>query len=269
MPLIMKRGKQAVYNRKRALQLFRRAAGEGPLDHDKLIKAFERLDKRYAPSYVSLIYRVCRAEYSWFPKDVKYRNDSVVTLPTLDEGSIASMIRAMNCMVLHPDVRARFFLATVYGLRRVEIGSIDNSCIDIRRRSLLVSTAKGGVSRYHLIPECGVSILSSKLTGVSVRAMTSDWQFMERSAGIEHSDGFGWHSVRRSLVTRLTENGLDPIMIKKFMRWKESDMFEHYVNFDFRAADAAVFEAHPFLKYWEVAQCRSRQTSAKLSQASA
>jgi len=252
MPLVMKRGEQATYNRRRALQIFRRSAGgDGPVDEARLIKIFARLEQRYKPSYVNLIYRICRAEYSWWPKDVKYRCEGVQERPTLEESKIEAMIRSTKLMIHHPEIRARFFLATVYGLRRVEVARITNQNIDLPGRSVLVSTAKGGVSRHHLIPKCGVKILSCHLPNISVRTMSDDWHTIEQVAGIDHQSGFGWHSIRRSLVTRLAERNVDPLAVKKFMRWRESGMFELYVNFDFRTADREIFKEHPFLKYWE------------------
>jgi hypothetical protein len=80
--------------------------------------------------------------------------------------------------------------------------------------------------------------------------MSNLYRSIEAKAGLEHQDGAGWHSFRRSLDTILVQ--WNYIYTKIFLRWKLSgDMALAYVTLDPLKVDEEVFKHHPFLPLWK------------------
>lgn len=249
MPVVAKIKPKTQANRRHAVELFEQVCGEGEHSADEVVQAFDELEQRYRPSYVRLIYQICRSAFSWWPKDVKYEIIDSEPRITMAKKEVAAMIRA-SVDILFPEVRARLFIATVYGARRIEISEATSE--DIRDGRIFIRTAKGGVQRWHLIPDVGLELLNCDLGKIPIRTLTSDFHFLEHAAGLGRLYGRGWHSIRRSLATRFAEQKANPLLVKKFMRWRGKDMYEHYVNLDV-TEDQEIFDIHPFLGYWEAA----------------
>jgi len=64
--------------------------------------------------------------------------------------------------------------------------------------------------------------------------------------------GEGWHSLRRSVVTGLTNAGLAEVKMNAWMGWqyKGQDMTQRYYRPDPAELDLEVYALHPFLPYW-------------------
>ena len=76
------------------------------------------------------------------------------------------------------------------------------------------------------------------------------------SFGFEVGDGYGWHSIRRSLATELVNTDIATIKVLRFMRWsdasmkKELGMLALYAKREQELIDKSVFSVHPFLESW-------------------
>lgn len=184
-----------------------------------------------------------------------------------------------------PQHVAYLVLATVWGLRRIEMQEITPDRIDTRVRdgygTIYIETAKHGRQRYHLLPPFLIKPLQDygfkrKRTTDYVSNVFTELKIMCGFTGDE-SYGVGWHSIRRAAVQALKDAGVEATDRSQFFRWKTSsrDMDERYataptvrmgkgssgitasVGDEDRSLDLGVYAVHPFLKMW-----RERLTNA-------
>ena len=193
--------------------------------------------------------------------------------PALDPEIIKLMIEATKDGRLDDDSAYFLALSTIYGLRRGEMVELKSGDIDFASGTIFISTLKNGRQRYHLIPMEIKPYLERRnferqydLTQVS----QVFWRIINKS-GLEalRTNGLklGWHSIRRSLLAGLMDNGLNPFAARVFLRWKgvtgELAMPARYyastviglkgnkVVSEEAKGDKEVFEKyHPFLKFW-------------------
>lgn len=166
------------------------------------------------------------------------------------------------------DEQAFLSLSTTYGLRRIEMITLDPRDIKLKDRVIHITTAKHGRERSHLIPEEIIPYLSAYDFSqvVSEFGLLCLWYRMESRIALAHIDGVGFHSIRRTLNTLLGKE-LPDVTVKSFLRHKQrtsSDMTYRYSAVTFvgeeedvtelvssdASADSDVFSKHPFLKYW-------------------
>lgn len=162
---------------------------------------------------------------------------------------------------IDPELRFLAVVSTVYGIRRIELCSLTEE--DVGGDTLYIRTRKGGEPRTHLIPEGIKDYVKPKHANDRVyneATMTRRFWDLEEAVGIEHEEGYGWHSIRRRLATELNteDNGLDREEIFMFMRWSRfTDRLDEYtiqnkdeMSMDQEKVDRKIFEAHPFLEVW-------------------
>ena len=140
--------------------------------------------------------------------------------------------------------------------------------INIKDRTIHITTAKHGRERTHMIPEEVVPYIEGYDFDVerSEAAIFTLWYRLEYRIGLDHTNQVGWHSVRRTINTLLLDN-LPEATVMSFMRWKQrtsSHMPYRYsaqrfvgregmstkVVGEARDVDSKVFAVHPFLEYW-------------------
>ncbi|MHA1813648.1 MAG: tyrosine-type recombinase/integrase [Candidatus Thorarchaeota archaeon] len=141
-------------------------------------------------------------------------------------------------------------LSTTYGMRRTELAKVSSA--DINNGTILVHTAKGGRPRTHLIPPEIRPYLDVDLRPVNEQTLTNMFSRACTAAGVGNT-GYGFHSIRRSLVTELLNAGVPVHMVYDFMRWKISSklgILGVYARPDPARVDEEVFNKHPFLKLW-------------------
>lgn len=191
-----------------------------------------------------------------------------VNAPALAPEVVIAMIEAAKAGRMNDERTAFLCLSTVYGLRRVEMQEIEDTCVRIADRTIFVATAKHGRQRNHLLPDEIVPYLENYTfpphTEFDVFAM---WYNIEADIGMEHHPRVGFHSIRRTLATELGHS-LPDTVVRSFLRWKKATsgdmLFRYsavsYIGFDgeqqmtltegTRSEDMQVFEKHPFLEYW-------------------
>ncbi len=203
-------------------------------------------------------------------------------LPTLSESDVRALAlhpNAIKAMIAKAKSSSAVYkwdtgllaLATTYGMRRVEMASVTMDDIDFKSRTILVKTAKLGRERIHLIPkEIIPYMLNVKWREVDEYTVHDAFSRLEEACGMEHINGVGWHSIRRSLVRMLTYARLPTNVIDNFMRWKRGSMTRDMQRLYFNSTvvggpegssslemsrmdtevDELVFENHPFIKEW-------------------
>jgi len=141
--------------------------------------------------------------------------------------------------------------ASVYGLRREEIGTLE-----VRDGVVRVNGAKGGESSLQLIPDAVKDYMRGYRGCGDVAYMTKVFRRIMRKVGLEVGRGYGWHSIRRALATELALRGVSALNILRFMRWSDSSlegefgMLAIYARREQDKIDRSIFEVHPFLPIW-------------------
>jgi integrase len=141
--------------------------------------------------------------------------------------------------------------ASVYGLRREEIGTLEVSDGHVK-----VHTGKGGEVTLQIIPDAIKDYVKGYRACRDVRYMTRVFQSIMSKVGLEVNRGYGWHSIRRALATELALRDVSALNILRFMRWSDASakgefgMLVIYAGREQDKIDKSIFEVHPFLSAW-------------------
>lgn len=252
MPVVAKRSGTVSKHYEWALRVYSEVCSSRDLSDEEVVKAaFEKLESRYKPSTVAYIWKICKARISGWPKELKHQySPADVFRPTMAEKDVAAMIRAMGGRPNEDPIKTYLVLSTTYGLRCTELASVQEGDIDLEAGTFFARTAKGGVQRTHLVPEeIRPHLEGARIKPVNVKVVHRAWLLVEQAAGLGHRARYGWHSVRRAVNTALGRSQLNPLVAKKFLRWRDTGMAERYTVLDY-SVDREVFNVHPFIKYW-------------------
>ena len=245
------------------------------MDRDNVIRYTEHLKEAgYAAGSIELRQRTIRSCFKRNDIPWPLKRGENATIPASEERALAIAPRVIEEMVRGAlDGKTNILdawllaLSTTYGVRAQEMSPIGVHQIDIANRSIYVSTLKHGRERYHHIPNEILPVVTQAmphLKRVTPRFVTDSFRRIEEACGIEHVPETGFHSIRRSLVYYLLENGCTEFAVHDFMRWQRSrqSMTGRYHDIKFvgvdggldigqsRVQDMAIFEKHPFLKFW-------------------
>jgi len=141
--------------------------------------------------------------------------------------------------------------ASVYGLRRAELGTLEVSDGHVK-----VHTAKDGEVAFQIIPDAIKDYMKGYRACRDVRYMTKVFQRVMSKVGLEVNRGYGWHSLRRALATELVLRDVSALNILRFMRWSDASlkgefgMLVIYARREQDKIDKSIFEVHPFLSAW-------------------
>ena len=188
-----------------------------------------------------------------FPKlSLKRISDDEIRRTILSKESIGSVI-TLGKKLLNANELCLLALATTYGLRRVEMARLTtDSFVDGK---VTIDTAKGGAKTTHLIPAETAEYLTD-FRPYKPNTLTEIFQRIARKTGLKTGAGYGWHSIRRSLITELILADASSLNVMRFMRWNEASIKEAhgmlviYAKRDQDRIDKAIFKMHPFLPYW-------------------
>ena len=186
-----------------------------------------------------------------FPKLAMARvRRSDVSRPRLSVDDIGYIIRRAKEVCSEREV-AFLAVATTYGLRRGEVGTVE-----IIDGSVRIYTLKGGEVTTQLIPDEIKDFIKGYRGCDSLGYMSAVFRTIIDKVGIEVGVGFGWDSIRRALATELMMRDVSLLNMARFMRWsvaslqREVGMLAIYAVRDQAEIDRSIFEVHPFLPFW-------------------
>ena len=221
--------------------------------------------------------KLCLANPGWLwpfdKEDTPFPEDQVSTV-ALAISTIEALIAARK----NYTERERFYLAvsTTFGCRRIEMSNLEKrhiteDTIDIPKpmMTVFIKTAKHGRPVKHLVPPELQKIFDAyRPRKHEAEALSTIFIRICDKAGVERKSGWGWHSIRRSLVTCLTgllpKNNLDPAMLADYMGWAKSSLGGLYggasmvgfyrrpeiLDSDPYGLDKLIYGIHPFLPLW-------------------
>lgn len=227
--------------------------------------------------------KLCQAN-NWFPEkqdnwpfqkeDTPFPEDEVSSVGL----AIAVLEKLIAARGRYTD-RERFYLAvsTTFGCRRVELANLEKRSIaeeaiemPTPAMTVFIKTAKHGRPVKHFIPPELQKVFDAyRPRKHQPEALSTIFKRICRKAGVEHKSGWGWHSIRRTLVTCLTgllpKNNLDPAMVADYMGWAKSSLGALYggaamvgfyrrpeiLDSDPYGLDKVIYSIHPFLPLWQ------------------
>jgi len=199
--------------------------------------------------------RLCKALEIKFPLDPEFLpplpDEEQVYTPTTSVDDVKRLIAYWRN---YPGeyVTSLVFLATVFGLRSVELTSIE-----VRKNSIVVIVAKrkprkgAQVTREHPIPEDKMKYLDGYEQLSEMTVKYAFWKVCRR-AGVKRKYKENWHGIRRCLNTICIDMGINRTLLKRFLRWARDrrDMADVYYHKEFSEVNREIFKVHPFLKLW-------------------
>ena len=171
----------------------------------------------------------------------------------LSKDAIGSMITLGRQLLSNTEL-CYLALATTYGLRRVEMVRLKPSSFS-PPGTLTVHTAKGGAKTTHQLPPQIAPYLAS-FRHYEADSLTHMFHRIAGKLGIDTGSGYGWHSMRRSLITELILSDASALNVLRFMRFSDASargefgMLAIYAKKDQERIDREIFKIHPFLPYW-------------------
>ncbi|GAI86401.1 unnamed protein product, partial [marine sediment metagenome] len=156
-----------------------------------------------------------------FPKlSMRKVRDEDITRTTFSKEQVISLIQ-MGRQLLTPKEISFLALSTTYGLRREEMSKPEPP--DMADGKITIHTIKGGPETTHLIPPEIVPYLDS-FSPYGKDYMSHLFLKMLYKTGIRVGAGYGWHSIRRALITDLVLAEASVINMMRFMRWSEGSI---------------------------------------------
>lgn len=171
----------------------------------------------------------------------------------LSKDAIGSMI-TLGKQLLSDTELCYLALGTTYGLRRVEMVRLKPSSFP-NEHHLIVDTAKGGTKTTHLMPPEIAPYLGA-FRHYERDTLTHMFHRIAGKTGLSTGAGYGWHTLRRSLVTELILSEASVLNVIRFMRWSDASargefgLLTIYARKDQERIDEEIFKIHPFLGYW-------------------
>lgn len=202
-----------------------------------------------------ILKRLCKALEIKFPLDIEFLppppDEEQIYTPTT---SVDNTKRLIAYWKNYPGeyITSLVFLATVFGLRSVELTSVE-----VKKNSIVVNVAKrkprkgAQVTREHPIPEDKMKYLSGyeQMSEMTVKYACGK---AFRRAGVKRMIKENWHGIRRCLNTICIDRGINRTLLKRFLRWARDrrDMSDVYYHKEFSEINREIFKVHPFLNLW-------------------
>jgi hypothetical protein len=176
--------------------------------------------------------------------------DSEVSRPVFTADEVVHIISRAKEVCSEREL-AFLAAASVYGLRREEIGTLEVYDGHVR-----VHTAKDGEVAFQIIPDVIKGYIKGYQGCKYARYMTRVFQRIMSKVCLEMDRGYGWHSIRPALATELALSDVSAMNIVRFMRWSDAGvkgefgMLAIYAKREQDNIDKSIFEVHPFLSAW-------------------
>jgi len=175
--------------------------------------------------------------------------DSDVRRPVFSYREVCEIIERGKHVLSEREL-AYLALATTYGLRREELADLK-----VGDGVVTVDTVKGGVVTTHRVPEAIKPYVAGyRPAGITYLSLV--FRRMISKLGLVGREGYGWHSIRRALVTELVSCEAPLLSVLRFMRWSNASlkgqfgMVAIYAVHNQADIDESIFQLHPFLPVW-------------------
>ena len=220
---------------------------------------FELKEKGFSDNYLRLVHYILCKLAKIDKKDID------IPPPKIEKMNINQPIfsfEEMKKLILsnkkYCDLQQKAYLvvSTIWGLRKIEILKIRKEDIDKKRNTIIIKTAKGGRPQEYTIPEVVKDILYNY-----------DWEEVSRARiydifkyilylckfDLKKYIGYGFHSIRRALITEMLKNGIDNYTVALWCRWSipQFGMLPTYTHLVKEDLEKKVYPKHPFLKLWK------------------
>jgi hypothetical protein len=216
----------------------------------------------------TLCENVMRGAWPMRSKDIPPEPE-IFRQPVLELPHIQDMILKMR-VCSDSAALTRFAIATIYGPRRVELMQLDDRSISSDLGKIQIKTRKHGDIRTHLIPnEIKPYLTPSSLMPLSEWKLSELFKRIEWFCGYRHVGWFGWHSIRRRLITYFDDIDVAENKIFTFMRWKRrKTILDRYkvrkpeeTIRKLTDVDSMIFKVHPLLAWWATLQGQEGESS--------
>ena len=143
-------------------------------------------------------------DWPWpFKKEDKPVADDEPFAPAFRPDEVLQLIAARE--EYSPQENFYLALAVTYGPRREEIGRVRGR--DIQDNTIFIRTVKRGTQRQHLIPEEIAPFISGwRPRERTATAISCRFQKIMEKSGLGKRPGYGFHCIRRTLLTLLVTN---------------------------------------------------------------
>jgi len=152
--------------------------------------------------------------------------------------------------VCNPQELAMLAISTIYGCRRSELADIRKDDLDFEAKTITIYARKGGRVATQLLPDEIIPYVQSySFPHLSLSETSLIFKRIMDKA-FEPRQGYGWHSLRRSVATELKNAGVDGGDIYSFLRWSTGSILGTYIQTEPKQNKEKIFPHHPFLPYW-------------------
>lgn len=169
--------------------------------------------------------------------------------PWFRKGEVINIIAGAKKTCDSPEL-AMLAISTIYGCRRSELSDIRTDDLDFEAKTITIYARKGGRVATQLLPDEIIPYLSNydfpKLSELRLSQMLN--KILKKTVGPK--DGYGWHSLRRSLATELRNAGVDDEDIYSFLRWSTGSILGTYIQTEPRQNKEKIFSKHPYIQFW-------------------
>lgn len=149
-----------------------------------------------------------------------------------------------------PEELAMLAIATVYGCRRSELADIRREDLDFEQKTITIYARKGGRVATQLMPVEIIPYIKDYDWPLTTEVAMSHLFKSILASTIGPRDGYGWHSLRRGIITELRNAGVSADDRYAFMRWSQGIILETYEQHEIGEVEGRIFPVHPYLLAW-------------------
>ena len=161
-----------------------------------------------------------------------------------------------GCVVEDVDAQlvVRLMVSTIYGARIGELAPLSSNDIVSNGldSSIRIKTEKNGQRKAQPLPIILVPLFDIDIEPMYLHSLRRGLQALCKKVGVSLEKGYGFHSIRRRVVTELCRVEHSETSISDFLRWaKPGGMLSRYRQIPAEETDRAILAKHPFVKVWE------------------
>jgi hypothetical protein len=184
---------------------------------------------------------------------VKVPTADELNQPILTHDQVEDLIVSTVIEKLPINWIVRLAVSTLYGARVSELTDITFH-LDGVDSSVYIKTRKRGERRRQPLPAALLPIFAIPMSNMTESSLRYAFRSMSDKMGWNLPERFGWHSIRRRVVTDVySSTNVKDIPIANFFRWRVGGIGQlpTYVKVPTETSDTEILKQHPFLEVWE------------------